>query len=78
MAEIYYLTKQTRDYMKLARKNILKTYRLVSEGREAAAYRCASRAVQAHSMAIQKAQEPSSVAALISFLKNVRSNGDAV
>lgn len=77
MAEIFFLNRQTRDYMKLARKNILKTYRLLQEGREAAAQRCARRAVQAHDMAIMKAEEPSSVAALLSYLKSVPDNGDA-
>lgn len=58
MADIFYLTKQTRDNMKLARKCILKTYEMVKRGRDAAALRYANRAVEAYDLAIRQARQP--------------------
>jgi hypothetical protein len=77
MAEIYYLNQPTRDYMKLARKNILKTYELVRQGHEKAAYRCANRAVEAYDMAMQKSREPGLCFSFKTFFSRHSHTGDA-
>ena len=77
MADIFYLTKQTRDNMKLARRCILKTYELVKQGREKAALRYANRAVEAFDLAMRQAREPEQGISYIPFFNRPSPAGDA-
>ena len=77
MADIFYLNKQTRANMKLARKCILKTYEMVRQGRDKAALRYANRAVDAYDLAIQQARQPDRGNPSIPFFTHPSHAGDA-
>jgi hypothetical protein len=77
MADIFYLNKQTRANMKLARKCILKTYEMVRQGRDKAALRYANRAVDAYDLAIQQARQPDRGNPPIPFFTRPSHAGDA-
>ncbi|MDE2029087.1 MAG: hypothetical protein KGI97_00825 [Alphaproteobacteria bacterium] len=77
MADIFYLNKQTRDNMRLARQCILKTYDLVRQGREKTALRFANRAVEAFDLAMRKSREPEQDFLFIPPVVRPGSTGDA-
>jgi len=77
MADIFYLNKQTRDNMKLARKCILKTYEMVKQGRDKAALRYANRAVEAYDLAMRQARQPDRGSPYIPFFNRLSHAGDA-
>lgn len=76
MAEIFYLNRQTRDNMILARRCILKTYEMVRLGREKAALRFANRAVEAFDLAMQQSRQPHRIPQ-IPFFSRPGHTGDA-
>ena len=77
MADIFYLTKHTRDNMKLARRCILKTYDMVKQGRDKAALRYANRAVEAYDLAIKQSRQPDQAIPYIPFFNRPSHAGDA-
>jgi hypothetical protein len=77
MTDIFYLNRQTRENMRLARKCILKTYEMVKLGRDAAALRYANRAVEAYDLALRQARQPNGMIPYIPTFDRPNHAGDA-